>query len=87
MNIKVTFGCIFAILFVTAMYTQIDWKTELKTNIGFNPYRQDAFQNNTSQKYMILVDGKLVPYTILNSDELKIQEKQGCVGSCHKSFK
>lgn len=79
--------CGFVGVFCIALYTQIDWKTELKTNVGFNPYREDVFQNNTSHKYMMMVDGKLAPYTILTPEQLKIQETQGCMGSCHKDMK
>jgi hypothetical protein len=76
-NMKTTMAVVFGLALIIGSITQVDWK-----NVSFKVTSNDVPVVN----YQI-IDNKIVPNTILTSDQLKIQDTQGCQASvCHTKF-
>lgn len=82
MDKRVFFTFAFSISFITALFTQIDWKEELN---DLNNYSFTRESISYKYNYRIGPDGRLITQTELNNKELEIQNTKGCV-ACHPNY-
>lgn len=90
------FAIVIVVVILISSYFQIDWKTELKETTFKNTIETDLNSKDSNFKHYTSVkqksftmgnDGRLETPTILNEQQLKIQQETGCFQNCHKEFK
>ena len=72
------FLIVIIISIILASYFQLDWK-----NGSFKTIKEKQNESKT----VMTSDGKVAPTTILNEQQMKIQQETGCFANCHKDMK